>query len=138
MSEPLDQPDGPVRGAFPATPRGWKQRSAANGRYDPTTTDIVFVVAIGLSLLLLLFGSFFLGFGLGTLCTDVPGNGTLDQAPCNRVTYGVKLNVALQVCVLIVAWLAGGRRRSHRWLAWMLLTCSLGGFVASFAIARSY
>ena len=107
-------------------------------RYDPTTTDIVFVIAMGLMLLLLLLGSFFIGFGLGSLCTDVPGNGTLDQAPCNRVTYGVKLNVALQACLLIVAWLAGRRRRSHQWAAWVLLAGSLGGFVASYLIAGSY
>jgi thiosulfate reductase cytochrome b subunit len=75
---------------------------------------------------------------LGTLCTDVPGNGTLDQPPCNRVTHGTELHVALQVGVLIAAWLAGGRRRSHRWVAWLLLACSLGGFIASYLIAGSY
>jgi thiosulfate reductase cytochrome b subunit len=54
------------------------------------------------------------------------------------VTHGTELNVALQVGVLIAAWLAGGRRRSHRWVAWLLLACSLGGFIASYLIAGSY
>ena len=56
MSEPPAQPGGPARHrTFPAQLRGWKRRDESTGRYDPTTTDIVFVLVIGLSLLLLLF-----------------------------------------------------------------------------------
>jgi heme/copper-type cytochrome/quinol oxidase subunit 3 len=116
----------------------WRHRNDRSEQYDPTTTDVAFLVVIGLSLLLLVFGTFFLGFGLGTACTDVPGNGPLDVAPCNRVTHGATLNLILQGCVLVVGWLAGGRRHSRQWVAWCLLAGSIGGFVVSFVIARSY
>ena len=116
----------------------WRRGNDRPGQYDPTTTDFVFLVATGLSFLLLLFGTFFLGFGLGTACTDVPGNGTLDVAPCNRVTHGATLNLILQGFVLVVSWFAGRRRHSRQWVAWCLLAGSLGGFIVSFVIARSY
>ena len=36
----------------------WRRRNDSAKRDDPTTTDLVFLVAIGLSFLLLLFGTF--------------------------------------------------------------------------------
>lgn len=98
----------------------------------------MFICVIVLSAGLLLLGSCYLGLGEGSACTDVPGNGGLDRAPCNRVTHGLMLNVISQATFFVIAWLAGGRRRSHQWMAWTLLACSLGTFIASLAIARSY
>jgi hypothetical protein len=35
---------------------------------------------------------------LGTFCTDTPGNGTLNEPPCNRVNIGVALNPGFRRC----------------------------------------
>ena len=105
--------------------------------HEPTTADIVFICVIVLSFLLL-SGGLLLGFGLGSACTDIPGNGGLHQAPCNRVDHGIKLNTALQAGIFVLPWIVGGRLRSRRWLAWALLLGSVAAFAISMTIASSY
>ena len=105
--------------------------------HGPTTADIVFICVIVLSFLLL-SGGLLLGFGLGSACTDIPGNGSLHQAPCNRVDHGIKLNTALQAGFFVAPWLLGGRLRSRRWLAWALLLGSVAAFAISLTIASSF
>ena len=78
------------------------------------------------------------GFGLGTLCTNVPGNGTLDVAPCNRVSIGVEVNAALQLAVFVLAIGAAWAPRGNRVIALMLTAVSIGGFVATMVFAGSY
>jgi hypothetical protein len=105
--------------------------------HTPTTADIIFICVIVLSFLLLT-GGLLLGLGLGSACTDIPGNGGLHQAPCNRVDHGIKMNTALQAALFIAPWVIGGRLRSRRWLAWTLLLASVAAFAVSMTIASSY
>ena len=106
--------------------------------YDPDTADLVFIAARVVSLLSFALVWFVIGFGLGSACTDIPGNGGLDQAPCNRVTHGIQLNCVVQGSIFVVAWIIAGRRRSRQWMAWLLLVGSLATSVLSIAIAKSY
>jgi hypothetical protein len=112
---------------------GWRWEE----RHDLRTADVVFVSVIVLSFLLLGAGVF-VGFGFATACTDVPGNGGVGQAPCNRVGLAIKLNTVLQAAFFVIAWLGGGRSRSRAWMAWTLLVASLIVFIVSIAIADSY
>ena len=105
--------------------------------HNPTTADIVFICVMVLSFLLLT-GGLLLGFGLGTACTDIPGNGGLRQAPCNLVDHGIKMNTAFQAAFFIAPWVLGRRLRSRRWLAWTLLLGSVAAFAVSLTIASSY
>ena len=115
--------------------RDWSHRDAH--AYDPDTTDLVFIAARVVSLLSLTLLWFVIGFGLGSACTDIPGNGGLDQAPCNRVVHGAQLNSVVQGLIFVVAWIIAGRRRSGPWMAWLLLVGSLATSVLSIAIAKS-
>ena len=79
------------------------------------------------------------GFGMGTLCTNPPGNLGLDSAPCNRVGYGIRANTVLQVCLVLVA-LAGATtasKRNHE-IGWGVVVASALGFVATLIYAGSY
>ena len=105
--------------------------------HNPTTADIIFICVMVLSFLLLT-GGLLLGFGLGTACTDIPGNGGLHQAPCNRVDLGIKMNTAFQAAFFISPWVLGRQLRSRRWLAWTLLLGSVASFAVSLTIASSY
>ena len=107
------------------------------GSHEPTTADIVFICVIVLSFLLL-SGGLLLGFGLGSACTDIPGNGGLHQAPCNRVDHGIKLNTALQAGIFVAPGILRGRLRTRRWLAWALLLGSVAAFAISMTVASSY
>ena len=114
----------------------WSRRDSH--AYDPDTTDLVFIAARVVSLLSFALLLFVIGFGFGSACTDVPGNGGLDRAPCNRVTHAVELNSVAQVLIFVVAWVIAARQRSRQWTAWLLLVGSLAISVASIAIAGSY
>ena len=79
------------------------------------------------------------GFGMGTLCTNPPGNLGLDSAPCNRVGYGIRANTVLQVCLVLVA-LTGATtasKRNHE-IGWGVVVASALGFVATLIYAGSY
>jgi hypothetical protein len=106
--------------------------------HDPDTTDLVFIAARVVSFLSFALLLFVIGFGFGSACTDIPGNGGLDQAPCNRVTHAVQLNSVAQGLIFVVAWIIAGRRRSRQWMAWALLVASLATSFVSIAIAKSY
>ena len=127
------------RDRFPSAPRSWRQGSQQlPGRYDPDTSDIVLMFVIVLSVILLVGGSFYLGLGEGSACTDVPGNGGFGEPPCNRVAHAVWTNVILQGCLFVTTVVAGGRTRWRQWIAWGLLICSLAGFGLALVMARSY
>ena len=78
------------------------------------------------------------GFGLGTLCTNGPGNGALDVAPCNRVRIGIEVNSVLQLVVFLLSIGAAWVPRRNRAIALSLTAVSIGGFVAAMVFAGSY
>jgi hypothetical protein len=96
-------------------------------RHDLSTADVVFISVIVLSFLLLGAGVF-VGFGFATACTDVPSNGGVGQAPCNRVGLAIKLNTVLQQRSSSSLGLeAVGHVHVHGWRGrfwWLLSSCS--------------
>ena len=79
------------------------------------------------------------GLGMGTLCTNAPGNVGLDRAPCNRVGYGINANTVLQVCLVLVALAAATTASNrNREIGWGVVAASALGFVATLIYAGSY
>ena len=78
------------------------------------------------------------GFGLGTLCTDTPGNGTLKEPPCNRVNIGVELNLGLQALFWLTAMLSTVRSGKPNLLTRPIVVLSIATFISAFWLARSY
>ncbi len=115
--------------------RDWGRRDPH--AYDPDAADVLLIAARVVSFLSLALLWFVIGFGFGSACTDVPGNGGLDQPPCNRVTHAVQLNLAVQGMIFVGA-LVAGRTRSRQWIAWLLLVGSLAVSTGSIVIAGSY
>jgi hypothetical protein len=79
-----------------------------------------------------------MGFGLGTACTDRPGNGSLSEAPCNMVTRGVTFNSISQVVLGALSIGFAVRSRRTTWLTRILVLLSVVVFVVSVAVAMSY
>ena len=77
--------------------------------HEPTTADIVLICVIVLSFLLL-SGGLLLGFGLGSACTDIPGNvfATILLAIAGVVLtlmeYGVWFLALSAVALAIIVW----------------------------------
>ena len=112
---------------------GHSARVNRDGRARSAFNPLTIVVPIVLGLGLLVFG-----FGLGSLCTDIPGNGGLDESPCNRVDLGIKINLGLQALLCVIAVVLGWRWRTTTWISAAIIVLSVAIFVGSFAIARSY
>jgi hypothetical protein len=94
-------------------------------------------VSIGLPVLLGL-GLLLAGFGIGTLCTDTPGNGGLAESPCNRVDLGVKLGIGLQAALWLIAVALVWRSGRVSWRTRLLVVLSGGVFVVALIVATSY
>ncbi len=78
------------------------------------------------------------GFGVGTLCTDMPGNGSLNESPCNRVNIGVGLNLGLQVLLWVTAMVLTARSGRPNLLTRPIVMLSIAIFVGTFWLAASY
>ncbi len=81
----------------------------------------------------LVFGCMLLGvgFGIGTLCTDTPGNGTLNESPCNRVNIGVGLNLGLQALLWLTAMILTARSGRPNLLTRPIVVLSIAIFAGS-------
>ena len=115
---------------FPSAPAlGDRQQPSAMGGW--LIVSVLLPVGLGVALLPI-------GFGLGTSCTDIAGNGGLSVAPCSTVDHGIKLGLLLQAAIWLAATIAAWRSRRSSWMTRLFLVASLGAFTASVVLAGSY
>jgi hypothetical protein len=106
------------------------------GRPEPSTNawwslSVVLPITFGFALL-------FFGFGLGSLCTDAVGNRSLHEPPCNRVDQAIKLNLAGQAVMLLVAVVVTARSGHGPTLTRWVVLGSVVIFVGMTGFARSF
>jgi hypothetical protein len=95
-------------------------------------------IASNLTPIVLGVGLLFIGFGIGTTCTNVPGNGSLNESPCDRVGLGIKLNLVLQTFVWLAAAILAWRSRDTTWVTRSLVAGSVAIFAVSLVVSASY
>ena len=95
------------------------------------TASFILPVVLGVGLL-------FAGFGIGTACTDTPGNGGLWESPCNRVDLGIKVGVGAEAVLCVIAVMLALRSRETTRVTRTLVVLSIASLVVSLAIATSY
>lgn len=78
------------------------------------------------------------GFGMGTICTNDGSGRSLSTPPCDVVSRGVRLIVAVEAVVFALSIASAWLPRRTREVAIILVVISLGGLVAGLAIAASY
>ena len=72
------------------------------------------------------------------MCMDVPGNGDFGKAPCNRVELGIKLGLAGEAAVWLVANALAWRSRRVTWATRLLVPLYFAVFLGAVAIEASY
>jgi hypothetical protein len=83
-------------------------------------------------------GFLMLGFGLGSACTDEPGNGGLSVPPCNRIAWAVKWNLFLQVAMWVIALIHTVRSGTSGAVTRSIAVLSIVVFVGAVVLAASY
>ena len=120
-----------------------RPETAGAPRTGPSLVVLLSVLALGFAVLAGTLGSFGIGFGVGTSCTNEWSCGPGTCSPCNRVTHGMLLNAggqALVVIVVVVLLVRHVDRQGIRGylVAPIALVVSVGIFVTSLVYATSY